>query len=358
MKPSARAARFITIGWLGFGVQAATLACLTAEGWSWLPATIAAVEAAVVHNYVWHSRWTWRDRTPAPSSACARFLRYNAVTGLISILGNVLLTGAFLAVLPLNPVAANLVAVVALTMANFLAADRWIFRAPSVTAAAAGIAAVLAFPAIASAQPSVETVRAWDRYIAAAEARIDRDCDLLRASDEIDGDTIAVDGGTIHHWRGTVFISGITVERLLGELLNPAPDGARQEDVADSRTIARNGDTVRTYIRLVRRAIVTVEYDTENEMTFRRSSPVLATARSAATSIREDGGDDHGLLWRLNSYWKYRQVASGTVVELESMTLSRSIPMVVRPIAMPIIRHVARESMARTLDAFRRRFRG
>jgi hypothetical protein len=83
---------------------------------------------------------------------------------------------------------------------------------------------------------------------------------------------------------------------------------------------------------------------------------VLATARSVATSIRETGGRDRGFLWRLNSYWRYRQVAGGVVVELESITLSRSIPGVIRPIAMPIVHHIARESMARTLDTFRDRF--
>jgi|SRR5436190_5444239 len=216
--------------------------------------------------------------------------------------------------------------------------------------------AVLALPAIAWAQPP-ETVHGWDRYIAEAEARIDRERDVLPASTEITGETTAIEAGTIHHWRGTVFVPGTTVDRLLGELLNPRRDGVQQEDVAESRTIARTGDTVRTYIRLVRHAIVTVEYDTEHEMTFRRWSPALATARSVATSIREVGGGDRGFLWRLNSYWTYRQVAGGVVVRLESITLSRSIPSVLRPIAMPIAQHVARESMARTLDTFSRRFR-
>lgn len=217
---------------------------------------------------------------------------------------------------------------------------------------------IVAMPGMASAQPGPETMQAWDRYVATAEARIDRERIVVPTSTDIAGETIPIEGGTIHHWRGTVFIPGTTVDRLLDELLNPRRDDAHQEDVAESRTIERNGDTVRTYIRLVRRAIVTVEYDTEHEMTFRRWSPSLATARSVATSIREVGGDDHGFLWRLVSYWKYRQTPEGVFVDLESITLSRSIPAVVRPVAMPIIRHVARESMARTLEAFGRRFRG
>jgi hypothetical protein len=80
----------------------------------------------------------------------------------------------------------------------------------------------------------------------------------------------------------------------------------------------------------------------------------LATGRSVATSIREVGGDDHGFLWRLNSYWKYRQAGTGVLVELESISLSRSIPAIIRPLAMPVVHQIARESLARTLETFGR----
>lgn len=109
------------------------------------------------------------------------------------------------------------------------------------------------------------------------------------------------------------------------------------------------------YFRLVRRTIVTVEYDSEHEIRFRRPTPLLATACSEMTSIRQVGGGDRGFLWRLNSYWRYRQAASVVVVDLESVSLSRGVPAVVRSIATPIIHHVAGESMIRTLDAMRHR---
>jgi hypothetical protein len=219
---------------------------------------------------------------------------------------------------------------------------------------------VFLFASPVFAQPSPETIQAWDRYVARTEAGIERS----RAAKappcmEISGETIDVPLGAIHHWRGAVFVPRVTIDRVLGDLLDPERHVSQQEDVAESRVLSRSSDSIRTYIRLVRRAIVTVTYDTEHDMTFRRWSPALATARSVATSIRETGGPgsiDHGFLWRLNSYWRYRQVEGGVIVELESITLSRSIPSVVRPIAMPIVHHIARESMERTLDTFRRRF--
>jgi hypothetical protein len=118
--------------------------------------------------------------------------------------------------------------------------------------------------------------------------------------------------------------------------------------------LARDGDSLRVYIRLVRHSIITVTYDTEHRMTFIRHSPARATARSTATRIDEVGGGDHGFLWRLQSYWRYEQRPGGVLVELESLTLSRSVPALVRPIAMPRVNQIARESMVGTLDALRR----
>ena len=52
--------RFAIVGAVGCVIQVAALWVLTALGqWQWLPATIAAVELAVVHNFFWHDRWTW-----------------------------------------------------------------------------------------------------------------------------------------------------------------------------------------------------------------------------------------------------------------------------------------------------------
>ena len=123
-----------------------------------------------------------------------------------------------------------------------------------------------------------------------------------------------------------------------------------------SRVIARGTDSLRVGIRLVRHAIVTVGYDTEHEMRFRRLTPTLATARSVATRIEQIDGGDHGFLWRLHSYWRYEEIGGGVLVELRSLTLSRSVPALVRPIAGPLVTRVARESMVRTLEALRRYF--
>ena len=170
-----------------------------------------------------------------------------------------------------------------------------------------------------------------------------------------EGESMRVASGTISDWRGSVFIREITLDRLLQRLQHPGTPPP-QGDIVSSRVIARTDDSLRVAIRLVRRAIVTVTYDTEHEMQFRRWTPRLATARSVATRIEEVGGADHGFLWRLHSYWRYEEIDGGVLVELESLTLSRDVPTIVRPIAAPLVTRIARESMVRTLDALRRFF--
>ena len=218
--------------------------------------------------------------------------------------------------------------------------------------------AVFAFLPIASASPAPATLDAWHRYAAGLEQQLDRargaarsvPHDTLTAS----GQSIPVPSGTISHWHGSVFIRGVTLERVLAGLTNPGTPPP-QADVVAARVLARDACSVRVYIRLVRHAIVTATYDTEHQMTFTRHSPTLATARSVATRIEEVGGD-RGFLWRLHSYWRYEQQPGGVLVELDSLTLSRSVPAIVRPVAMPLVSQVAHESMTRTLEALQRFF--
>lgn len=136
-----RAARFVGVGVAGFVVQALTLTALAAAGTPDPVATALAVEAAILHNFLWHERWTWGDRRggltrpPKPEGRTrkarhgrlTRFLRFNGATALISIAGNVALMWLLVGSLHLPLLRANLLAVLALGILNFLSADRLVF---------------------------------------------------------------------------------------------------------------------------------------------------------------------------------------------------------------------------------------
>lgn len=343
---------FATVGALGFALQLGALAFLTSRAhWSWLPATLVSVELAIVHNYLWHEHWTWKERRGGSTLSVQRLARFHVANGLTSIVGNIVWMWLFIAALGLPPVAANVAAVAVMSAVNFVMADRWVFGAVA--------AILLAAPGPADAAPARDTLAAWDRYVATAEAQFEAAVGgthaVARRTVTASGESIGVPDGTISHWRGSVFLAGTTVAELLDRLMHPGTPPP-QEDVVSSRVLSRGADSVHVYIRLVRRAIVTVSYDTEHDMQFRRRSATVATAKSVATRIEEVGGSDHGFLWRLNSYWRYEQTPGGVLVELDSITLSRDVPVFVRTIASPLINRIARESTYRTLEALRRYF--
>lgn len=255
---------------------------------------------------------------------------------------------------------------------------------------------LLAGPA-AAAELQPRTVEAWQRYVRAVEARVDQetrstsrflgvdfqDATSARRAREtvLSGDVIidrlaekghnaeeiSVPDGLINHWRGAIFVPGVSLDQVLQELQSPASQRHKQEDVLESRVLWRDGDSSRVYLKLVRKKIVTVTYNTEHEVRYRRLGPSRAVSRSASTKIAEledagtpnererPVGNDRGFMWRLNSYWRYEQVPGGVIVELESLTLSRNIPAFIRFIARPIINSIARESMTRTLESMRDR---
>jgi putative flippase GtrA len=118
--------RFNVVGVIGFAVQVTTLTLLVGAGLPVLMATCLAVEAALLHNFVWHECWTWPDGVPTTRGA--RLARFHVTNGLISMVGNGMLTTTLVhAGMPLLP--ATLVAVVSCALVNFAAANAWVFSA-------------------------------------------------------------------------------------------------------------------------------------------------------------------------------------------------------------------------------------
>ena len=121
-----RFVRFNVVGVLGFIVQVSALIALDRLGVPVLAATALAVEAAILHNFAWHERWTWSGLTTG--SRAGRLARFHLSNGVISIAGNVALT-AVLARSGAPLVAANVAAVLTCALLNFTAAHVWVFCA-------------------------------------------------------------------------------------------------------------------------------------------------------------------------------------------------------------------------------------
>jgi putative flippase GtrA len=93
---------------------------------NYLLATALAVETAVVHNFLWHERFTWADRMA--KARLVQFIKFNLTNGAISIFGNVLLMRFFAGSLRVPYLAANLVTITCCSVFNFMVGDRFVFR--------------------------------------------------------------------------------------------------------------------------------------------------------------------------------------------------------------------------------------
>jgi putative flippase GtrA len=122
-----RLLKFSLVGGIGIGVQLAVLAALTAMRLNYLLATALAVETAVVHNFVWHQKFTWVDRAARVPEVLKRLLRFHLSNGLISLIGNLLMMRLLVGFLQLRVIIANLLAVTICWLANFLVSDQWVF---------------------------------------------------------------------------------------------------------------------------------------------------------------------------------------------------------------------------------------
>ena len=129
MKILTRFARFNAVGALGIGVQLTVLWVL-ADLWgvAYLTATVAAVGAAVVHNFLWHQRWTWKDRSPRGLAALVTFTRFLGTNGVISIGGNVMLMLLLVGGAGMNSLAASAIAIAATGRLNFAMCDLFVFE--------------------------------------------------------------------------------------------------------------------------------------------------------------------------------------------------------------------------------------
>jgi hypothetical protein len=121
-------------------------------------------------------------------------------------------------------------------------------------------------------------------------------------------------------------------------------------------------------MRVRQKHVLTVVMDTAYDITFGRPDFGRFAAQrgystSRSTQIEEidspgtpheralGPGEEHGFLWRMNTYWSYAERDGGLYIQIESVSLSRSIPTGLRWLIGPFVESVPRESLEFTLRA-------
>jgi len=125
-----RLGRFSLVGFMGASLQLMLMSLLTTcFGVLSSTATLIAVEITILHNFVWHECFTWSNQRSKSSRQLAlRLWRFHAGNGLVSLASNTLLMYLLVERLQAPALPTALGAIVLCSLANFLLADRWVFR--------------------------------------------------------------------------------------------------------------------------------------------------------------------------------------------------------------------------------------
>ena len=139
------------------------------------------------------------------------------------------------------------------------------------------------------------------------------------------------------------------------------------QEVKASKLLTRDGDRVKVFMRLYRGAYgMDATFNSEHAVEYRRLGSNRASSRSVSTKMAELAhpgtpkerekpvGTDTGFLWRLNAYWRFEQVGDGVLIECESASLSRSVPLLARWLVTGIVEGVARDALEGTLKSLRK----
>jgi hypothetical protein len=173
-------------------------------------------------------------------------------------------------------------------------------------------------------------------------------------------------GGLIHDWKGIVFVPGVSLDEALALLEDyDHDDDYFSPDVIRSKLLSRDGENFKVYLRLKRKYVVTAVFDTEYDVRYAKLNDTRAFSQSRSTRIEEiqnpgqsdeqkiPAANDHGYLWRLNSYWRLEQAKGGVFIQCEAISLSRDVPAGLGWAVNPFIEQIPRESLRFTLQATR-----
>jgi hypothetical protein len=118
-------------------------------------------------------------------------------------------------------------------------------------------------------------------------------------------------------------------------------------------------------MRIRQKHVITVVMDTAYDVGFARLDARHGYSISRSTRISEidspgtakervlSPDEENGFLWRLNTYWSYEERDDGIYMQVESISLTRSIPTGLAWAVGPFVESLPRESLEFTLQATR-----
>jgi len=266
--------------------------------------------------------------------------------------------------------------------------------------AASGLVLVFAFclltlnNASAAAELKQKTTDAFNKYVAATEARVNNELhsgpflfvdglagDAMQRSyerlkkgeilvEKLDtkapGVSSDVPDGMVHHWVGLIFIPNATLARMV-PILQDYEHRADlyKPDVTASHLISHQGNDFKFFLRLYQKRFTTAVFNTEYTAHWGQVDPKKWYTHSISSKIAEVKDSDHpdgeewpvgqgrGYLWRLNTYWRFQEKDGGVYMQCEALSLTRDIPFGLAWLLRPLVTKIPKESLDRALGQTR-----
>jgi hypothetical protein len=248
-----------------------------------------------------------------------------------------------------------------------------------------GLLLLLDAPGLLLGEPTAAAVSAFNAYSKSVESRLAQQHRSMNAflapvaSDPMNAETrvrqgeliierltpstsVDLSGALLHHWRGTAFAPGAKAadfERLMRNF-NSYPQNFSPQ-VLQAKVLTQNGDRMQAWIRVRQHHVITVVMDTTYDITFGHldvqhgysisQSTRIAEIASPGTSAERTlkANEEHGFLWRLNTYWSYEERDGGLYLQIEAVSLTRSIPGGLGWAIRPYVESIPRDSLEFTL---------
>jgi hypothetical protein len=268
-------------------------------------------------------------------------------------------------------------------------------RGPRTSTAVVALAIVSLSVALAARELKPATLAAFDKYVKLTEARmageingtspflwIDRQPEARRAqlyaqlkrgevlAERIQtregNKPIEITDGLIHHWVGTVFLPGATMDKVMVFVKDYGNYSKHfAPTILRSHVISQTDDHFEVAMRTATKKIITVTIDADYVIDYRTVGADRVYTRSVARNFfevehpatpherRTPAEQGRGYLWRLNNYCSFQLRPEGVYEQCESISLTTDIPWVLRMIVTPFVTAVPRETLEFTLGRVR-----
>jgi hypothetical protein len=230
-----------------------------------------------------------------------------------------------------------------------------------------------------------QTLQAWNGYVEIVNSTTDRRAtggsQFLAVDETADmvqrvrgGELVVtnhdpreVPHGLIHHWLGVMFLPNVTLDQVMAVLVNYDHYGDYYKPfIAKSSVMERSGDQEKVNMMMVQKAYsVTAAVDADYQVQIVRLDANRVYIVSNAIRVQEvaDYGEPSqhlypenerpGYVWRTMGLTRLEQRDGGVYVEMETIALSRGIPVAFRWLVKPLTDKLPRKIMMATLEATR-----